>query len=81
MRLNVLIQDVIHLPKLWAIYDAKLDAVWRAKSENEAVWRLQLAKQDVYYGKSEITPPSPPVPCRVFLLSLRLDGNMALGPF
>ncbi|KAF8317622.1 hypothetical protein DL93DRAFT_513037 [Clavulina sp. PMI_390] len=46
------VNDVIHLPRLWAIYDAKLDSKWRVKTENEAVWRLQLAKQDVYYGKN-----------------------------
>jgi len=46
------INDVIHLPRLWGIYDAKLTDTWRAKVENESVWRLNLAKQDMYYGKN-----------------------------
>jgi len=50
--LEYCINDVIHLPRLWSIYDRKLDYKWRAKTENEAVWRLQLAKQDVYYGRN-----------------------------
>jgi len=50
--LEYCINDVIHLPRLWALYDARLDTKWRAKTENEAMWRLQLAKQEVYYGKS-----------------------------
>jgi len=50
--LQYAINDVIHLPRLWVIYDAKLTAKWRSKCENEAKWRLQLAKQDEYYGKN-----------------------------
>jgi len=46
------INDVIHLPRLWLIYDRKLDYNWRAKTENESVWRLHLAIQDTYYGHS-----------------------------
>lgn len=53
MYMSLSIQDVIHLPRLWAIYDTKLNISWRAKTENEAKWRLQLAKQNVYYGKSK----------------------------
>jgi len=45
------INDVIHLPRLWLIYDRKLDYKWRAKTENESVWRLHLATQDTYYGR------------------------------
>ncbi|KAF9512955.1 hypothetical protein BS47DRAFT_1344899 [Hydnum rufescens UP504] len=30
------INDVIHLPRLWLIYDRKLDYKWRAKTENES---------------------------------------------
>lgn len=50
IMLQYSIQDVTYLPRLWAIFDSKLTPKWRSKVENEVFWRLQLARQAVYYG-------------------------------
>ncbi|KAG8927347.1 hypothetical protein FRC02_008264 [Tulasnella sp. 418] len=45
------VQDVVLLPKLYCIFDLKLNNKWRPKVENEVFWRLQYARQANYFGE------------------------------
>ncbi|KAG8904828.1 hypothetical protein FRB99_001084 [Tulasnella sp. 403] len=43
------VQDVSLLPRLWVLFNGKLNKNWRSKVDEEVYWRLQLARQDEYY--------------------------------
>lgn len=44
------VQDVVLLPKLYNLFDQKLNSKWRVKVEEEVFWRLQYARQATYLG-------------------------------
>ncbi|KAG8992270.1 hypothetical protein FRB90_001052 [Tulasnella sp. 427] len=46
------IQDATLLPVLYDIFDTEIQPKWRKKVEEETYWRLQLARQTVYYGRN-----------------------------
>jgi exonuclease 3'-5' domain-containing protein 1 len=77
--LEYCVQDVLVLPHLFALYNAKLSRKWRVKVENEVFWRLQLARQEMYYGKGEGNI------CIELIFeaefSSHTGGNMHLGPW
>lgn len=46
------IQDATLLPVLYDTFDKSIQPLWRKKVEEETFWRLQLARQTVYYGRN-----------------------------